>query len=285
MPLPTLSRRRFLQLGLCASLPPTGVVGYARFIEPHNLEVVQRSLPIANLPSALVGRKLVHISDLHICRVDDDYMHRALKMVNDTEPDLLAITGDITDCYYGVQLDRTMRMLEDLRIPPLGIVCCLGNHDYGLHWRQYGVADELTDRLCRMNYTVLRNEVIDIEGLRIGGVDELWAARSRPQRVISQLTPDRAAIVLAHNPDLVDCPEWLPFKGWTLSGHTHGGQVKLPFVGFTYLPVRNRRYACGIIDTDHGGKLHVSPGIGYTRPVRFRVPPQITIFSLATAEA
>jgi uncharacterized protein len=92
-------------------------------------------------------------------------------------------------------------------------------------------------------------------------------------------------LVLCHNPDVADLPIWKGYQGWILSGHTHGGQCKPPFLPPPILPVRNRRYTAGEIDLNDGRRLYINRGLGYFRRVRFNVRPEITVFALTRAEA
>lgn len=89
--------------------------------------------------------------------------------------------------------------------------------------------------------------------------------------------------MLAHNPDIVDLPQWTTFRGWVLSGHTHGGQCRLPLLGAPVVPVRNRRYTAGHVQIAQGRDLYVNSGLGYKRRLRFGVRPEVTVFTLTTA--
>ena len=129
---------------------------------------------------------------------------------------------------------------------------------------------------------MLRNERTTVEGLPLIGCDDLWANRFDPAVAFRDLPAASAALVLSHNPDTVDDPRWVG-RGWVLAGHTHGGQVRLPFVGPLILPVRNRRYAAGEVDLGRGRRLYVSRGVGHLLPVRFGVRPEVTLFTLGAA--
>jgi predicted MPP superfamily phosphohydrolase len=91
-------------------------------------------------------------------------------------------------------------------------------------------------------------------------------------------------LALAHNPDSVDRPGWEPFRGWILSGHTHGGQVQPPFLPPPILPIENRRYAAGRIELSGGRRLYVSRGVGHLLRVRFNCRPEATIFRLTRTD-
>jgi predicted MPP superfamily phosphohydrolase len=111
-------------------------------------------------------------------------------------------------------------------------------------------------------------------------MEELWSHLFQPTETLEGYDPERAAIVLSHNPDSVDRPGWGNYKGWILCGHTHGGQVKLPFIRPPYLPIENPRYVAGEFDLGDGRRMYINRGLGYTRRIRFNVRPEITSFAL-----
>jgi hypothetical protein len=129
--------------------------------------------------------------------------------------------------------------------------------------------------------TVLRNQVLDVEGLQIVGLDDLWAKHFAPQEVLHRLDVTRAAIALSHNPDTVDLPVWGGYDGWILAGHTHGGQCRPPFLPPPVLPVRNRRYTSGEFQLAGNRQLYISRGVGHSLPVRFNARPEVTLFELS----
>jgi predicted MPP superfamily phosphohydrolase len=254
----------------------------ARFVELHWIQTVRRTLPIAGLPPALQGRTLVQISDLHAGEfVDDDYLVRTLDHVRALAPDILVVTGDFITGRPG--LEKAPRIYAHLprgRIATLGI---LGNHDYGRNWSHPEIAAALVAILEPLGIRVLRNEVADVEGLQVAGFDDLWAHRFDPRPVAERLDPRRPMLALSHNPDTADLDAWQGFRGWILSGHTHGGQVRLwPFPP-PVLPVRNRRYAAGAVRVSADRSIYVSRGVGHLTPVRFGVRPEVTVFTLEPA--
>lgn len=283
-----LSRRAMFRLGFWGVVgSAAGTLGYTWRVEPHWIEVVQRELPIAGLPARLHGRTLVQISDLHIGPiVDDDYIADALERVASLRPDVLAVTGDFMSCRGVEEIDKTIgllkRHLEPARLATLAV---LGNHDYGSGWKQPHVAAQLTAGLQDVGVHVLRNEAVDVEGLSIGGMDDLWSGQFKPERLLPNLQRQQASLVLCHNPDAVDQPVWAGYQGWILSGHTHGGQCKPPWGAPPILPVNNHRYAAGAIDLGDGRHLYVNRALGYLKRVRFNVRPEITVFTLTSQPA
>jgi predicted MPP superfamily phosphohydrolase len=131
---------------------------------------------------------------------------------------------------------------------------------------------------------VLRNASLDLDGLFVAGIDDPWGRAANPRKALAGWTPGTPSLVLNHNPDVLDWgPDWRGYDGWVLSGHTHGGQCRSPFLRPPILPVRNRRYTAGEIAVGDGRRVYISRGVGYTTQVRFNVRPEITLFTLRRA--
>jgi uncharacterized protein len=281
---PLLSRRRFVQVAV-AGLVGGGTIGlYANQVEPHWLEVVHQDMPVHGLPAALEGETLVQLSDIHVGRqVDDGFLRQAFDLVNGLEPAFVAITGDFMTCEAGEQVDHALKVLESLRPGRLGTVAILGNHDYGMRWNRLDVADRLSKGLRDQGLAVLRNERRTLGGLTFLGVDDLWSGQLDVGRTLARFSADEPAVALCHNPDGVDLPGWGAYRGWILSGHTHGGQCKAPFLTPPRLPVKNKRYFAGAVDLGDGRHLYINRALGHLLQVRFNVRPEVTAFRLTRA--
>jgi predicted MPP superfamily phosphohydrolase len=279
---PRLTRRRCL--ALAGTLVGGAVPLYAWRVEPHWLRVVRRDLPITRLPSVLDGRAIVQISDLHVGPVvDSDYLIAAMEFVSGLGQDLTVITGDFMSCRSTERVDEVARVVSHLRPGPMGCLGVLGNHDYGRGWLDAEAADRLCRRLDGLGVSVLRNESRSVGGLQVVGLEDLWGPFFQPERMLSTTDWDRPTLVLCHNPDAVDLPIWSGYRGWVLSGHTHGGQCKPPFLPPPILPVKNLRYTAGAFDLSDGRRLYINPGLGYLKRVRFNVRPEVTVFRLRAA--
>ena len=134
--------------------------------------------------------------------------------------------------------------------------------------------------MTRFGIRVLRNELVDVEGLQIVGLDDLWGGGFIPSHVLPKVDPNRAVIALSHNPDTVDLPVWNGFESWVLSGHTHGGQCKPPFLPPPLLPVTNKRYTAGEFALSGNRRMYINRGVGHLLHVRFNVRPEVTVFEL-----
>lgn len=275
-----ISRRFFLRAMAASAAPTLGVGAYTWLVEPHWLEIVRRPLPIRGLPPALEGATLAQLTDLHVGpRVSDDYLLHSFSRLAALQPDIVVYTGDMTSYHEDVfgHAERLYAHAPRGRRATVGI---LGNHDYGPNWAHPEVASRLAAICNASGITVLRNHVTDVEGLQIVGMDDLWADQFDPARALRAFDSRRPAIALSHNPDTVDDSRWAGFEGWILSGHTHGGQCKPPFLPPPLLPVRNRRYTSGAFALSGNRSLYISRGIGHLLGVRFNVRPEATVFTL-----
>ena len=276
------SRRQFLSSAAVA-FASIGTGVYTAEVEPHWLEIVHAPLPIAGLPEALRGASLVQLSDLHVGpQVDDDYILTTFDRVRALRPDIVAYTGDFVS-YERHVVEHASRIYRAAPRGRLATVGILGNHDYGPGWAHPEVAAELARIFQGLGITILRNDVAEVAGLQMLGLDDLWARRFDLERGMATLRPDRAAIVLSHNPDTVDHPGWDRYRGWVLAGHTHGGQCKAPFLPPPLLPVENRRYTSGPFELAGERQMYISRGVGHVLQVRFNVRPEVTAFTLRAA--
>jgi hypothetical protein len=278
-----ISRRRFLKRTLAATVGASIGAGlYTWRVEPHWVEFVHRSLPVAGLPPDLRGRILVQVSDLHVGpHVDDAFLVRSLDRTASLEPDLVVFTGDFITHRTGAEIARLERVLERFPRGRKGTAAILGNHDYGPDWSHPEVAKQVAEVATRSGITVLRNATATFGGLQIVGLDELWAGAFAPREAFGQADPATATIALSHNHDTVDLEGWERYQGWVLAGHTHGGQCKPPFLPPPLLPVRNRRYTAGEFALAGRRRLYINRGLGHLLRVRFNVRPEVTVFHLA----
>jgi uncharacterized protein len=276
------TRRQFLFGAGATGLAAAAAGFYTWRIEPHWLEIVRRPLPVRGLPAALAGKTLAQISDIHVGpRVDDDYVVSVFERVAALRPDIVVLTGDLVSHHDGMfeQMERVYSRFPRGRLATVGIP---GNHDYGYGWSQAETAERVVAVAREIGITMLRNEIFEIAGLQIIGLDDLWAKRFAPWTAFAAFNDGRPAIALSHNPDTADLPVWDGFEGWILSGHTHGGQCKAPFLPPPLLPVRNRLYTRGEFALSGNRRLYVNRGVGHLLPVRFNVRPEVTLFELVS---
>ena len=276
-----MKRRTFLS---SAGAGLVGLVGYAHWLEPFWLEVVHAELPIARLPSSLDGRTLLHLSDLHLGPVSDDYLTRVWRTAAALRPELVAYTGDWVSWSGPAQLRQLEHHLPLMPRGRMATVSILGNHDYGARWRDERVAKEIIDRVELAGIPVLRNAAMEIDGLSVIGIDDYWSPFAKPERALASWTRETPSLVLNHNPDCMDeRARWNGYNGWVLSGHTHGGQCRSPFLAPPLMPVKNKRYTSGAIALEDGRRVYISRGVGFNLQVRVNVRPEITLFTLRRA--
>jgi uncharacterized protein len=277
-----MNRRTFFA---CSGAGLAGVLGYAHWIEPFWLDVTARDLAVAHLPQALDGKTLLHLSDLHIGpSVDTTYLHRVWRTANALQPDIVAYTGDWVTWRGPAQLRQLEGHLPSMPKGRIATVSVLGNHDHGVRWREPQVASAVADTVQQGGVTMLRNASIDIDGLSVIGIEDWWSRTAQPEKALATWRRDTPSLVLNHNPDCMDArSRWNGYDGWVLSGHTHGGQCRSPFLAPPILPVQNKRYTSGEIAVGDGRRVYISRGVGFNIQWRFDVRPEITLFTLRRA--
>ena len=277
-----MKRRKFIKKSFFGAVGAS-IIGsiYSWQIEPFWLEFVRVKMTIKNLPIHLKGKTLMQISDIHVGnRFDYQYIIDSFKKAQKLTPDFVVYTGDFVSYDNKEQLKQLREVFKHVVKGQVGTLGVLGNHDYGENWSEQHVADDITSILEDAGVSILINEQKNINGLNIIGLDDYWGLNFNPQKIMSQLNHEQANLVLCHNPDVCDLNVWNQYKGWILAGHTHGGQVKPPFLNPPILPVKNKKYSAGIIDLEDGRTLYINRALGHLLQVRFNVRPEITIFEL-----
>ncbi|MFM8322645.1 MAG: metallophosphoesterase, partial [Chloroflexota bacterium] len=253
-----LTRRDFLKLGGLLAGASLLAGSYPTVIERYWIETNSYRVAVPRLPPAFEGLKILQLSDLHY----GPYMPLELfewlvRRANALEKDIIVLTGDyVHRSTTPHPEDEIWGVLSKLQAPG-GVYAVLGNHD---HWGNLRRAMYWMER-SGFN---LRHRALALqrggERLWLGGTGDLWEDQQTIDAIFAGAPPAECKIVLAHNPDSAD----QPYSSWIdlmISGHTHGGQVRLPLLGAPYLPVQNKRYTSGLID----GKrfpIFISRGIG-----------------------
>ncbi|MEO9570913.1 MAG: metallophosphoesterase [Polaribacter sp.] len=277
-----MERRKFIKKSIITGIGASLLGGFYTWqIEPFWLEFVKVKMPIKNLPKKLIGKTLMQISDVHVGnKFDYKYIIDSFKKAKIFEPDFVVYTGDFVSYETPEQFNQLKKVFKHAVNGKLGTAGVLGNHDYGIDWLEPDVANRISNILDRANITILRNEEVNFNGLNILGIDDYWGSNFNPVKIMNKYNAQKANIVLCHNPDVCDLNVWNNYKGWVLSGHTHGGQVKPPFLNPPILPVKNTRYSSGEFDLYDGRTLYINRALGNLYQVRFNVRPEITIFEL-----
>ncbi len=287
---PTTSRRfsrRSLLAGTALAAVAAGL--YPTEIERHFIEVVPQTFRIPNLPTAFHGFRIAQLSDIHLEWFTEDYFLRhAVHKINALKPDMVLITGDyITNNMHGpdtkayAAMPHCGEILSGLECPlRFGI---LGNHDVAVD------AAAVLDMLTNHGITPLVNNHLPIErgGRRIwlAGLDDCFFGAPDIGRAVPD-NPGAPVILMCHEPDYIDTIMRHPkshFVDLVLSGHSHGGQVRLPFHGPLILPPMGTEHPEGRYKY-RNTNLYVNRGLGTVGlPIRFDCPPEITHITLEPA--
>lgn len=246
--------------------------------EAASLTVENVEIPIARLPKKLDGLRVVQLSDVHHSPLTSlDHISRAVEVASALNPDIVALTGDYVshDSEYIAPVAKVLGRLRSR----YGLYACLGNHD---HWTD---PEAVADNFEKQGIRVLINEGFRFEAdgasFWLAGVDDHLAGRTDLDAALRGSFPDEMKLLLAHNPVIfrravrygVDL---------TLSGHTHGGQIRLSENQGRILP--RRRFAAGL-HSRKSSHIYVTRGIGtVVVPVRFQCPPEISLLTLRRTE-
>ncbi|WP_404787510.1 metallophosphoesterase [Altericista sp. CCNU0014] len=255
------------------------VVYYVHDLEPNWIEVRSVSLSLPHLAPEFAGYRVVQLSDIHADRrMTAQRIQKIVDRVNRMNPDLVVLTGDFVTRNPQKYAPNLMS-LKALK-PTDKTLAILGNHDA---WTD---PDLIQTTLETAGVDVLSNQVVTLNRtlaqLHIGGVDDVWAKRDRLNKVLDALPSTGAAILLAHEPDFADTSAATGRFDLQLSGHSHGGQIYIPFMK-RVLPPLAYKYPLGQYQV--GSMIqYTNRGLGSSGiPIRFNCRPEITVFTLKSA--
>lgn len=280
-----LDRRKFLKLSAAAGL--VALAADSTLIEPNRPRLVRQDIALRRWPASLNGFTIGLISDFHY----DAYfsvhpLKAAIGIVNDLHPDLIALTGDFistpmvgsptSQVHYAEPCAQWLKQLH----APHGVWAVLGNHD------AFSDPDRVTDALTSHGIPVFANQSIAIEknGARfwLSGVDDVLEGAPDLAGTLKKIPSDEAVVLMAHEPDYADDVARYPVD-LQLSGHSHGGQVRFPFVPPLFLPELSHKYFQGLYKVREL-TLYTNAGIGTVNlPIRFNCPPEVTLLTVRRA--
>ena len=245
--------------------------------EANTLTVERVEIQLKRLPPKLDGFRIVHLSDTHHSRFTDiEHISRAVEMANESRPDMALLTGDYVshDADYIAPVAETLGKLES----EFGTFACLGNHD---HWTD---ASLVTDLLRGEGVMVLINEGFRFAArdasFWLAGVDDYMAGKTDVRAALHGSFPDEMKLLLAHNP-LIFRQAVRAEVDLTLSGHTHGGQIKVRDPEKKILP--SRKLKSGHHQRKES-QIYITRGIGtVVVPARYQCPPEVTLLELRAA--
>ena len=257
-----------------------GAAAYWRLRHVHPYEpVLERvELPLPPGAESLDGMRIAFVTDTHagpFTTAED--IARGVALFDNERIDLVLLGGDYvseSNIYAASMADALGPLVARA---PLGAIAVLGNHDLPL-----GV-DRVRAELERIDVTVLRNEshIVERNGARlaIAGIDDTVVGNANPVRAFADIPENVPALALWHEADFAEETARLGAFA-QLSGHTHGGQVRLPLIGSIWLPPDGRRRDMGRYDVE-GMPVYISRGLGvYRPPVRFMAPPEVSLVTL-----
>jgi predicted MPP superfamily phosphohydrolase len=283
-----ISRRDFFRIIKHAGTALTAALAtsyYGFEFEPEWLDVVPFEINLPHLPKVFDGFRIVQISDIHMGGwMNRERLAEVLKLAGNQRPDLVVVTGDhvIGHSWSKTLDDAANDFVKEMSVltaeyPVIGV---MGNHDY---WTDVSKVQEM---LLRCGVVVLQNNVHTLakDGgrLHIAGLDDVYEEKESLVDLYAKLpvNTEDETILLVHEPDFADKAARQGRFGLQLSGHSHGGQVVIPFFGPPVLPRWGSRYPAGIYRVGEMW-LYTNRGVGMTSPfVRFNCRPEITVFTL-----
>ena len=276
------NRRKFL--GLAAGAGAIAVAADAVLVEPMRPIVVRKEIYLKRWPARMDGFNIALLSDFHYDPIFSIHpIQSAVEMVNQARPDLVLLTGDfVTSPFFGdrsrglANAEPCAQLLQKLQAVH-GLWAVMGNHDAAAG------AAQVTAALQGAGVTVLSNAAAPIEhnGGRfwLAGVADVLQSSADLHSALQPIPCDEAVILMAHEPDYADYVARYPVD-FQLSGHSHGGQIRLPLLPPLYLPPLGRKYINGMYSIRELS-LYTNVGLGTINlPVRLNCPPEVTLITV-----
>ncbi|MFZ3589460.1 metallophosphoesterase [Bacillus sp. DJP31] len=279
------TRRGFLKkayrLTIGAILASTFGYTYSRYIEPKQMEINHLDLLSPKIPKNFDGIRILQFSDTHIGHYyDKKQFTKLIQKINELEPDLVLFTGDLIDAPHTYQgANELVPLLVSINAP-LGKFSIYGNHDHG----GYGT-ETYKHIMDHSGFKLLMNSFESVtildEQIVVAGLDDYMLGRPDFEQTLGDIEKGIFTIFLAHEPDVAKISHSYPIQV-QLSGHSHGGQIQLPFYGPLVTPPFATEYIEGFYKIGQEPlTLYVNRGLGTTRvPFRFLSKPEITLFTL-----
>ena len=250
---------------------------YSKYIEPYNLTIKEYKIESSNIPDSFDGIKIIHFSDIHYGRtVDNKYLKKIVKLINKQKPDIIIFTGDFLDKDINLtdkQILSINNILKDLD-STIGNYAVVGNHDM-VHLSDY-------KNIMDGNFNILDNQEKILYYKNNESISFIGLADSLESKVdynVLKNKSDNYRFVLSHEPDVFNKIKENDFD-ILLSGHSHNGQIRLPFIGAIYTPIGSKTYYEEHYEIDNKN-IYVSNGIGTSGiNLRFLSRPSINLYRL-----
>jgi predicted MPP superfamily phosphohydrolase len=255
----------------------SAVSAYARLVEPYHYLVSETDIFINELPERFEGFRITQLTDIHHSKIlGIDEVRRVIRLAQQTKPDMFVLTGDYATSYRRF-IEPCAEALSSLNAPE-GVWAVLGNHDH------YTDPELTTQALERQHIAVLNNKNTTLrrgpDVMQLSGVDDWTWSAADWIKAFSGLNNKKTTVLLSHQPSVLDFEE-VKNVSLILSGHTHGGQITLPWLGApARFATKDLRYDQGLFKLGDV-QLYVSSGTGVIGlPVRFGVRPEIAVLRL-----
>ena len=274
-----VNRRQFIKRGIYWGIGAL-IASYPLFIERRRFQINTYEIPVANLPLSFNGFTIVQLTDIHYgFLMPLHVVKKLLDKASSIKSDMIVCTGDYVHQRNNTgQIENLWPELSKLTAPR-GVYSVLGNHD---HWADFSRSQYWLSKSGQN----LRHKTVSIkrgsQRIWIGGCGDYMEDKIGLDRAFRNVPPEDCKIALAHNPDTADT-FYKTQVDLMICGHTHGGQVNIPFWGTPILPVNNKSYISGLVTTPKT-RLFISKGLGWTiLPVRFNCLPEISVLKLSPA--
>lgn len=280
-----ISRRKFLKRSgkIAIGTILAGVLGhtYSKYIETKWVEMTRFSIRHPYISPQLSGFKIVQFSDTHLgFHFSQKDLEGIISKIRKESPDLIIFSGDLVDNLLSfIEINETIINLSSLNAP-YGKFAVFGNHDHG-GWG----SEKYRDIMAAAGFTILQNESVPIlkssdTGFNLVGIDDAMLGLPDIQKAMEQTNPTLFTLLISHAPDTADQAVQYNIH-YQISGHTHGGQVQVPFLGPLITPPHGKNYVEGFYNVSDKLTLYVNRGLGTTRlPYRFLSRPEMAVITL-----
>jgi predicted MPP superfamily phosphohydrolase len=275
-----MDRRTFLKIFLSSSVSATLMLSPEIAIA-GDTPINRYRIPVPGLPKSFDGFTIAHLTDLHYGVLEStSYVREVVQKVNSVESDIVACTGDyVQRRHTTAEIDAVWPEMCRLRAKE-GVYSVLGNHD---HWANSERSQQWLEKSGQSLHHSVHKLTRNGESLWLVGSGDLFEDYKHLDIIMKDIPEGDCRIVLAHNPDTAD----MNFQGRVdlmICGHTHGGQINIPFLSQPWLPIKNHNYNFGLKLSKRGFPMFISRGIGWSIvPIRLNCPPEIAVLELTAA--
>ena len=273
---------------LCASASGiTAAAAWTRYIEPRYFALTRTQIRLPGVKP----RRILHLADIHMSDgMNAPDLEQGLRVGLAQKPDLICLTGDFVSTTSGFDRHGLSRFLRTA-VASAPVLAVLGNHDGGAWLAHYGGSrstQPIRDLISESGVRLLHNESLVLGDLTLVGVGDYWSGEFEPDRafagaftfagVFKGAPRSAATLLLCHNPDAKRAVRHLPWD-LMLSGHTHGGQVRVPGITPRWAPVADKRFIAGLYGWENK-QLFITCGLGSPKHVRAFCRPEISLLEI-----